>query len=142
MREQILYAIWKHWDSLGYGPRSGAIAQMCKLPSSTSTEAIHRLGQEGLLEYQPYRQIQLTEKGLAILDEFLRHKRLMETLLMSELHVDHDTAQNVSSCIAMQVPCTMIQRICAKYGHPTHCPAGQRIPTHADCKCEGGNTVD
>jgi DtxR family Mn-dependent transcriptional regulator len=142
MREQILYVIRKHWESLGYGPRSGAIAQMCQLPSSTATENIRRLTQEGLLVYQPYGKIQLTTKGDAILDEFLRHKRLVETFLMSELPIDHDTAHHVSSNIAMQVPCSMIQQICAKYGHPKHCPAGQRIPTHADCRCEEVQSID
>lgn len=136
MREQILYAIQKHWESLGYGPRSGAIAQMCQLPSSTATESIRRLASEGLLEYQPYGKIQLTTKGYSVLEEYLRHKRLLETLLMSELQVDHETAHHVSSCIAMQVPCTMIQQICAKYGHPTLCPGGQRIPIQANCQCE------
>jgi Mn-dependent DtxR family transcriptional regulator len=36
----------------------------------------------------------------------------------------------------MQVPCPVVERICAKYGHPTQCPVGHRIPVHANCRCE------
>ena len=136
MRERILHAVRQHWEALGYWPRSGAVAQLCALPASTTTETIRRLAEEGLLKHSPYGKVQLTPAGDAVVDEYLRHKRLLEVLLVSELKVDHETANQVSTEIAMHVPCAVVQLICTKYGHPTRCPAGHQIPVHADCSCE------
>jgi Mn-dependent DtxR family transcriptional regulator len=136
MRERVLYAVRQHWDALGYWPRSGPVAQLCALPPSTTTETIRRLTEEGLLKHPPYGKVQLTPAGDAVVDEYLRHKRLLEVLLVSELKLDHDTASQVATQIAMQVPCPVVKRICTKYGHPTHCPVGHRIPNHGDCRCE------
>jgi len=136
MREQILSAVRQHWDALGYWPRSGAIAQLCALAPSTTTDAIRRLTHDGLLKYSPYGKVQLTPAGDAVVDEYLRHKRLLEILLVSELELDHKTASQISTEIAMQMPCSVVERICTKYGHPTQCPAGHQIPVHADCRCQ------
>lgn len=136
MREQILDAIHHHWNALGYWPRSGVIARMCDLPSSTTTEMIRRLAQEGLLDYQPYGEIRLTATGRRRLKEYYRHKRLLETLLITELNLTLKMAQDISNAIAMQIPCSVVQRICAKYDHPRQCPGGYEIPSKAKCKCD------
>ena len=136
MREHILFAVRQHWSALSYWPRPGVIAQLCGLPPSTTTETIRRLAQSGLLKHSPYGKVQLTPAGDAVVDEYLRHKRLLEIFLMSELALDHKTASEVSTEIAMRVPCALVERICVKYGHPSQCPAGHPIPVHADCRCE------
>lgn len=103
------------------------------------TETIRRLTEEGLLKHAPYGKVQLTPAGGAVVDEYLRHKRLLEVLLVSELKIDHKTANQVATQIAMRVPCAVVERICAKYGHPTQCPAGNPIPVRAECQCEVSN---
>jgi len=139
VRERILEAVDRYWEALGFGPRSGVIARMCDMPHSTASEALARLAREGLVEYRRYREVRLTPRGRAVLNEYLRHKRLLETLIVAELHVDHEVAHKVSSRIAMQVPCSLVNRICQKYGHPDRCPAGHPIPSPRGCRCQEGH---
>jgi len=134
-----LEAVNRHWEALGFGPRSGAVARLCNIPHSTVSEALARMAREGLVEYQRYGEARLTPRGRALLNEYLRHRRLLETLIMSELQVDHDTAHAVSSRIAMQIPCWLVNRICQKYGHPDQCPAGNPIPSPRSCRCQEGH---
>ncbi len=92
------------------------------------TEMAKKLADHGLLKYERYKGIQLTDPGLRIALEVIRHHRLIEMYLIEALGYSwdevHDEADRLEHVISEQFEA----RIAAMLGHPNHDPHGDPIP--------------
>jgi len=92
------------------------------------TEMARKLADHGLLEYEKYRGIRLTNSGRRIALEVIRHHRLIEMYLSEALGYTwdevHDEADRLEHVISEQFEA----RIAAAMGHPNHDPHGDPIP--------------
>lgn len=92
------------------------------------TGMVHRLVELGLVRHEPYRGVELTEAGLRVALEMLRHHRLLETFLERVLGYRwdevHDEAERLEHVISERFE----TRIAEVVGHPTHDPHGEPIP--------------
>ncbi len=92
------------------------------------TEMARKLAAHGLLEYEKYKGLRLTEAGRRIALEVIRHHRLIEMYLTEALGYTwdevHDEADRLEHVISEQFEA----RIAAAMGHPNHDPHGDPIP--------------
>jgi len=92
------------------------------------TGMLQRLAEAGLVSYEPYRGVTLTDAGRRVALEMLRHHRLLETFLEQVLGYGwdevHDEAERLEHVISERFEA----RIAESLGHPTRDPHGDPIP--------------
>jgi DtxR family transcriptional regulator, Mn-dependent transcriptional regulator len=101
-----------------------------KPPSVTSM--LKRLAEHPggpLVEHTPYHGAVLTEQGLAVALEMVRHHRLIELFLSELLDVPWDRVHEEAERLEHVLSEALEERIAAKLGQPTRDPHGDPIPS-------------
>ncbi len=81
------------------------------------------------VRYTPYHGVELTDKGLAVALEMLRHHRLLELFLAELVGVPWDQVHRDAERLEHVLSEELEERIAAKLGYPTHDPHGDPIPS-------------
>lgn len=108
------------------------LAERLGVKPPSVTAMIKRLAEdEGgpLVTHTPYRGVELTERGLALALEMLRHHRLIELFLSELLGVPWDRVHEEADRLEHVLSEDLEERIAAKLGQPTYDPHGDPIPT-------------
>lgn len=102
------------------------ISKLLNVASSSVTEMLQRLRNEGYIEYEPYGDIVLTKKGKALGEKIVRKHRILEKFLESiglkkNLHseacrLEHAISDDVERAIDKSI------------GYPEKSPTGMEIP--------------
>lgn len=101
-----------------------------KPPSVTAM--IKRLAEDQggpLVRHEPYRGVELTDRGMAVAVEMLRHHRLIELFLSELLGVPWDRVHEEAERLEHVLSEDLEERIATKLGNPTVDPHGDPIPT-------------
>jgi DtxR family Mn-dependent transcriptional regulator len=101
---------------------------------------IKKLADLGLVAHVPYRGVQLTDDGERLALEVLRHHRLLELYLATQLDVPWDRVHEEAEALEHVLSEDLEARIAAKLGNPTHDPHGDPIP-NADLVIDEGTTL-
>ena len=116
-----------------------SIASSLNIPHSTTGSSIKRMEKEGYINYERRSNVELTEKGIDMAKELLRHSQLIELLLHKSLDLPIEKAHEESEKVNFLFSCETINKICEKYSHPRKCPCGESIPNSNACYCEKQN---
>jgi DtxR family Mn-dependent transcriptional regulator len=114
---------------------TSAIAARLGVSPASASAMVKRLAERGLVTHEPYRGVELTERGRAVALEVLRHHRLLETYLATYLDVPWDRVHEEAEALEHVISDDLIARIAAKLDDPTHDPHGDPIPA-ADLSIE------
>jgi len=114
----------------------GELSKLLELPHSTVGTCIKRLEKGNYVIYKRYQPVNLSEKGINLAIELIRHAKLMEILLIEELDINIEEAHEESEKFNLILSCNIINRICEKYNHPNKSPCGEVILNSNDCYCE------
>lgn len=120
------------WSSTEWGDApitTKALAARFGTSAANVTETMRRLAVQGLIDYQPYKPVRLTELGTTLAVGMVRRHRLIETFLVttlgyrwSEVHLEAERLEHAASDL-------LIDRIDALLGHPETDPHGDPIPS-------------
>jgi DtxR family Mn-dependent transcriptional regulator len=83
-----------------------------------------------LVVHTPYHGVELTERGVAVALEMLRHHRLIELFLSDLLGVPWDQVHEEADRLEHVLSENLEERIAAKLGQPRYDPHGDPIPSH------------
>lgn len=126
--EDYLKAIYVLHKETGERVATSAIADRMDVTSPTVTSMIDKLEERGLVEREKYKGVELTPEGETIAIEVLRHHRLIEAYLASELDYDwtdvHEEADRLEHYISERFE----ERIAEMLGDPRVDPHGDPIP--------------
>ncbi len=104
------------------------LAEQLGVKPPSVTEMAKKLAEHGLLAYEKYKGIGLTDPGRLVALEVIRHHRLIEMYLTQALGYSwdevHDEADRLEHVISEQFE----ERIAAALGHPNLDPHGDPIP--------------
>jgi DtxR family Mn-dependent transcriptional regulator len=116
---------------LGTAPRvtTSAIAERLEVSAPSATNMLKRLAARELVAYEPYKGACLTEKGVELALELVRHHRLLETYLVQALGVPWDEAHAEAELLEGALSEALEERISTALGHPPTDPHGHPIPT-------------
>ena len=107
----------------------GELASALDVVPGTATTMVKTLADSGLVEYEPYMGVRLTEPGEKLASRVLRRHRLVELFLVKVLGMNwtevHDEAERLEHAVSERV----IDRIDEMLGHPAVDPHGDPIPT-------------
>jgi DtxR family Mn-dependent transcriptional regulator len=134
--EDYLKAIYYLQNETDDRVRTSALAEYMDVEQPTVTSMMKKLSERNLVQYEPYQGVMLTDTGVPIALEIIRHHRLLERYLTDHLEYDwaevHDEADRLEHHISSQ----FADRIAEQLGDPAVDPHGDPIPT-ADLDISG-----
>jgi DtxR family transcriptional regulator, Mn-dependent transcriptional regulator len=115
------------------------LAERLEVTPASASSMIKKLADLGLVAHVPYKGVQLTDGGERLALEVLRHHRLLELYLATQLDVPWDRVHEEAEALEHVLSEDLEARIAAKLGHPTHDPHGDPIPS-AELVIDESNT--
>ncbi len=118
------------WEISGTGAAStkGVAARLSVSPASVSNMFV-RLQEMGLVEYERYRGVSLTERGREEALRLVRRHRLIETFLLEHLGYSWQEVHEEAERLEHAVSDGFTERLAEFLGHPDRDPHGDPIPT-------------
>ena len=108
---------------------TNTLAETLNMKAPSITDMAQRLTEAGLLDYQKYQGMTLTEAGRALALKIIRRHRLIELYLVNELgyalHEVHDEAENLEHAVSDR----FVEALAARLDDPATDPHGDPIPT-------------
>ena len=126
--------------SRGVEVSNSALAGQMGVAPASATNMVKKLSDLGLVSYEPYQDITLTEAGELVALEVLRHHRLLELYLHDKLNLPWDQVHEEAERLEHVLSEALEDAIAAALGDPTVDPHGDPIPTK-DGKVETVNGV-
>jgi len=127
--EDYAKAIYALESERGGAVSTNALAERMGVTAASASGMVKRLDALELVTHAPYRGVRLTEKGLKVALEVIRHHRLLELYLAQSLGVPWDRVHAEAEVLEHVLSEELEELIAAKLGDPTHDPHGAPIPT-------------
>src|SRR5690242_8409697 len=122
---KAIYAIGK-----GSGPAAtNEIAQRLELTPASVSGMVRRLADQGLLAYERYHGVKLTESGRRAALRTLRRHRVIEAYLTEALGYPWDRVHDEAERLEHAASDELVDRMAATIGEPEVDPHGAPIPT-------------
>ncbi len=106
----------------------GRIASALSVAPGTVTSMVKTLSKSGLVSYEPYSGVELTEAGRQLATHVLRRHRLIELFLVQVLGVDWSEVHAEAELLEHAVSDGLIDRMDEMLGRPSVDPHGDPIP--------------
>lgn len=132
--ENYLKAIWslqQREEGGSAGASVNDIAGRAATKPATVTDMLRKLSEKGLIRYEKYRPVHLTEEGATHALLVLRKHRLWETFLHETLGFSWDEVHEVAEQLEHIQSPKLIERLDAFLGQPRFDPHGDPIPDAA-----------
>lgn len=131
--EDYLKVIYELEKSGPAGGRSGAgtseIAERLDLAPASVSGMVRRLAEQGLLAYERYRGVRLTDAGKRAALRTLRRHRVIESYLTQALGYPWDRVHDEAERLEHAASEELIDRMADAIGEPAFDPHGAPIPT-------------
>ncbi len=126
--QDYLKTIWSatEWDDRPI-TASELAAKFGTTPAAV-TDAVQRLAGQGLVHYQRYKPVRLTEHGARLAIAMVRRHRLLEMFLVSFLDYGWEEVHAEAERLEHAVSDELIDRIAKALGDPAADPHGDPIP--------------
>jgi DtxR family transcriptional regulator, Mn-dependent transcriptional regulator len=108
---------------------TGRIAARLSLSPGTVTAMLKALADGGLLDYEPYSGVRLTQAGRQLATHVLRRHRLLEAFLVEVIGLDWSEVHAEAEQLEHAVSDRLIARMDEMLGSPTVDPHGDPIPS-------------
>lgn len=106
----------------------GQIAGALKVAPGTVTAMVKTLADSGLVAYEPYSGVRLTDSGRQLAAHVLRRHRLVELFLVQVMGMDWSEVHSEAEELEHAVSERLIQRMDEMLGYPSVDPHGDPIP--------------
>ncbi|MEM6359528.1 MAG: metal-dependent transcriptional regulator [Bacteroidota bacterium] len=126
--ENYLKAIYHLAEQSGQSVSTNAIADELNTKAASVTDMIKRLSSKGVLSYQKYKGVYVSEAGKIAALQVIRKHRLWETFLVAKLKFNWDEVHEVAEQLEHIKSPLLIKRLDELLGHPKFDPHGDPIP--------------
>jgi len=109
----------------------GQIGSALGVAPGTVTAMVKTLAESGLLFYEPYSGVRLSEAGEGLATHVLRRHRLIELFLVEMMGLDWSDVHEEAELLEHAVSERLIDRIDEMLGRPSVDPHGDPIPNRA-----------
>jgi DtxR family Mn-dependent transcriptional regulator len=91
--------------------RGKEIAKRLKVSRASVTEALRSLSKKGLINYEPYEVITLTDKGKEVAEDVVRRHEVLKEFFIKVLAIDDTIAEDSACRIEHAAPPEVIDRL-------------------------------
>jgi len=128
VEENYLKAIY-HLSAAGKSPVStNALADNMNNKAASVTDMMKRLSSKGVISYEKYHGVNISEKGKDAALKVIRKHRLWETFLVEKLNFNWDEVHDVAEQLEHIQSTLLIEKLDAFLGYPKADPHGHPIP--------------
>jgi DtxR family Mn-dependent transcriptional regulator len=113
----------------GSAVATNELAERLGVTAGSVSGMVRKLSELGLVEYERYRGVRLTDQGRRVALEVMRHHRLIELFLADELGMSWDRVHAEAEVLEHVLSDELERLIAERLGHPTLDPHGDPIPT-------------
>ncbi len=106
----------------------GALATSLGVASASVTGMVKSLVDRGLVRYEPYVGVSLTDEGQRLALDVIRRHRLIELFLVKTLGIDWSQVHDEAELLEHAISDRLLDRIDAYLDHPSADPHGDPIP--------------
>jgi len=106
------------------------LASALRVSVVSANEKVHKLAERGLLEYSPYKGVELTETGGRMARRVLRTRRLWSAFLAEHLGYSTAEADALACSLEHATPPHAAERLAAYLGDPRTGSLGRRVSPH------------
>ena len=106
-----------------------ALADRLGVTPASASAMVKRLDEMGLARHAPYHGVELTDRGLQLALEIIRHHRLLELYLTETLGVPWDRVHDEAEVLEHVLSEELEELIAVKLGDPQRDPHGDPIPS-------------
>lgn len=128
IEENYLKAIYKQTERNKDGAYTNDIANELNVKAATVTEAFKKLGDKGLIFYEKYKAVTLTDEGRAVAVKTIRKHRLWEVFLVEKLGFKWDEIHPMAEELEHIGFEELTERLAKFLGNPEFDPHGDPIP--------------
>lgn len=140
--EDYLKAIWIAEDRRpGTRVTTGGLASALSVTPGTATSMVKTLAETGLVDYEPYAGVRLTDAGSELATRVLRRHRMIEQFLVEVLGLDWSEVHREAEILEHAVSDRVLEKMDAVLGSPRTDPHGDPIPS-ASGRIERRRQVD
>ncbi len=107
------------------------MAERLSIQPVSANQMVHKLVEEGLVAYRPYKGVKLSEKGVKIASSVLRRRRLWEVFLVEHLGIMPAEADALACRFEHITPKSVITQLDDFLDHPAFDSQGSPIPADA-----------
>jgi len=126
--ENYLKAIYHLSDAGKSAVSTNALADNMNNKAASVTDMIKRLSGKGVISYEKYRGVNLSDKGKRAALRVIRKHRLWETFLVDMLNFNWDEVHEVAEQLEHIQSPLLIEKLDSFLGHPSVDPHGHPIP--------------
>jgi DtxR family Mn-dependent transcriptional regulator len=126
--EDYLKAIYRLQSEEGAPVTTSAIADEVGKTAPTVTSMVQKLADQGLLEREKYKGVELTPEGETVALEVLRHHRLLESYLAEHLDYSWTDVHEEADALEHHISEEFERRVAEALGDPKVDPHGDPIP--------------
>lgn len=126
--ENYLKSIFHLERELQTEVNTSSIAEAMETKPSSATDMIQRLAEKKLVNYRPYKGVQLTAKGRKLAANVIRKHRLWEVFLVEKLNFQWDEVHEIAEQLEHIQSDELISRLAEFLGNPELDPHGDPIP--------------
>ena len=119
--EEYLEAIY-NFNEKGKAAKNSDLAERLKVTPPSVTQMVKRLADEGLVEYEPYKGVTLTGRGMALAQKVVRKHRLLERFLHDFLGLRKDRIHNEACKLEHSLSDEAAAALCKALDVPETCP--------------------
>ncbi len=112
-----------------HGASQVDIANQVGVTPSGVSKMLRQMERQGLISYEPYRPVHLTDLGLKIALEIIRHHRLLEVYLIESLGYTWEQVHQEAERLEHHISEDFENTIDRLLGYPKYDPHGDPIPT-------------
>ena len=105
------------------------LAEELSVQSVSANQMIRKMDEEGLVNYLPYKGVELTEKGRQSANHILRYRRLWEVFFVERLGLSPGEAEALACRMEHDTTLKVSERLATYLDDPTASPSGKVIPS-------------
>src|SRR5690606_7766356 len=128
VEENYLKAIYHLSDAGKSAVSTNALADNMNNKAASVTDMIKRLSGKGVISYEKYHGVNVSEKGKRAALKVIRKHRLWETFLVDKLNFNWDEVHEVAEQLDHIQSPLLIEKLDSFLGHPSVDPHGHPIP--------------
>lgn len=126
--ENYLKAIYHLSDAGKSAVSTNALADNMNNKAASVTDMIKRLSGKGVISYEKYYGVNISEEGKRAALKVIRKHRLWETFLVDKLNFNWDEVHEVAEQLEHIQSPLLIEKLDSFLGHPSVDPHGHPIP--------------
>lgn len=127
-KENYLKSIFNNSKASGSNATASKLASDLSVSTAAITDMAKRLSEEGLIKYEKYKGLELTNSGERAALKIIRRHRLWELFLMEVLEMNWSEVHNEAEKLEHHTSEFLIDRIDTYLNYPEFDPHGHPIP--------------